>query len=76
MAQARVLQACGGNAGARRIVRAIQASAAATPVEIADARAFAQQLAPATVDADPIIESVQPSLEQLLTEIADGVTLR
>jgi predicted ATPase/DNA-binding SARP family transcriptional activator len=76
MAQARVLRACGDSDGARRIVRAIQASPTATPVEVADARAVAQQLAPATADTDLLDESIKPSLEQLLAEIADGVPAR
>ncbi|HYS12350.1 MAG TPA: tetratricopeptide repeat protein, partial [Burkholderiaceae bacterium] len=69
MAQARVLQARGDAAGARRIAQSIEASPAATPAEVTGARAFDRALAADTTRST----SVLPALDQLLSSIADGV---
>lgn len=74
MAHTRVLVDAHNVAAAIRVARAIEASAEATAVEVAGARALLEHVAGTPGAASNELRSKRPpSLEQLLAEIADGI---
>jgi tetratricopeptide (TPR) repeat protein len=71
IAHARVLRVAGDVGGAARVVRAIQTSPAATPVEVTQAQALAREIGSEAAGASGSDENL--SLDQLLAEIADSL---